>query len=144
MENSQPKKPSKAISGKEEIKNTLKGQQNKRQRTTFSLGSKGRKELDTLKQNSSQTNPKDSFAVRRAIEFTNFHKQDVNVNFEKFATLSDIEKINKRHIGKLNAAFEIFQAENFQSQQFSQQTLKQLSQKLAEISKILEALNLLV
>ena len=134
MENSQPKKPAKDIS--------KKGEPKKRERTTFSLGSKGRKELDTLKQNSSHPNPKDSFSVRRCIEFTNFHKQDVYVNFEKFATLSDIEKINKKHIGKLNAAFEIFQAENFQSQQFSQQTLKQLSEKLAEISKILEALNL--
>ena len=136
MENSKPQKPSKDLSGKEETK--------KRERTTVSLGSKGRKELNTLKQNSSHPNPKDSFAVRRCIEFTNFHKQDVYVNFEKFATLSDIEKSHKKHIGKLNAAFEIFQAENFQSHQFSQQTLKLLSGKLAEISKILENLNLSV
>ena len=139
MENSQPKKPSKDLSGKEESKNSVKGQ---RQRKSVSLGPKGRKELDKLKQNSSFVNPKDSLVNLRAIEFANFHKQDLNANFEKFATLSDIEKINKKHIGKLNAAFEIFQAENFQSQQFSQQALKLLSGKLAEISKILETLNL--
>ena len=114
----------------------------KRQRKSVSLGPKGRKGLDTLKQNSSFVNPKDSLVNIRAIDFAIFHKQDLNIDFEKFATLSDIEKINKRHIGKLNAAFEIFQAENFQSLQFSQQVLKQLSGKLAEISKILETLNL--
>ena len=123
----------KDLSEKEEIKNSMKDQPKKRQRTTVSLGSTGRKKLDTLKQYSSQTNPKDSLVNIRALEFAIFHKQDVTGDFEKFATLSDIEKINKKHIGKLNAAFEIFQSEAFQSQQFTQQLLKQISEQLKEI-----------
>ena len=130
------------ISQKEKTKITLNDQTEKRQRKAVYLDEETIKLLEIVKAISSYTKTQDTVIVRRALEYVLFNRQDLKDVFEKLATLTDIEKSNKKHIGKLNAAFEIFQAENFQSQQFSQQALKQLSGKLAEISKILETLNL--
>ena len=133
MEKNQTQKAAKKISQKEETSIPLNCQTNKRQRKAVYLDEETIKLLEIVKAISSYTKTQDTVIIKRALEYVLFNRQDLNDVFEKLATLIDIEKNNKKHIGKLNSSFEIFQAETFQSQQFSQQTLKQISGQLKEI-----------
>lgn len=112
---------------------SAKSQPQKRQRKAVYLDEETIKLLEIVKAISSYAKTQDTVIIRRALEYVIFNRQDLNDVFEKLATLIDIEKNNKKHIGKLNSGFEIFQSETFQSQQFSQQTLKQISGQLKEI-----------
>jgi len=133
VETNQTQKPSKDLSEKVEIKTALIGQTKKRQRKAVYLDEETAKLLEIVKAISSYTKTQDTVIIRRALEYVLFNRQDLKDVFEKLATLTDIEKNNKKHIGKLNSGFEIFQAEAFQSQQFLQQSLKQLSGQLKEL-----------
>lgn len=133
MEKNQTQKVAKKNSQKEETNITLNDQTGKRQRKAVYLDEETIKLLEIVKAISSYTKTQDTVIIKRALEYVIFNRQDLNDVFEKLATLIDIEKINKKHIGKFNAAFEIFQSEAFQSQQFTQQLLKQISEQLKEI-----------
>lgn len=105
----------------------------KRQRKAVYLDEETAKLLEAVKTISSYTKTQDTVIIKRALEYVLYNKQDLNDVFEKLATIIDIEKNNKKHIGKLNSGFEIFQSESFQSQQFTQQSLKQIFEQLKEI-----------
>lgn len=120
MENNQANKPSKS-------------QPQKRQRKAVYLDAETEKILETVKKISSYGKTKDTVLIKRALEYVLHNKQDLNEPFERLATKTDIERSNKKHIGKLNSGFEIFQAETFQNHQFIQQSIKQLSKQLKEL-----------
>lgn len=133
MENNQTQNSYQNVSKKGEIKIALANQPKKRQRKAVYLDEETIKLLEIVKGISSYTKTQDTVIIRRALEYVLFNRQDLKDVFEKLATLTDIEKNNKKHIGKLNAGFEIFQSEAFQSQQFTNQFLKQISEQLKEI-----------
>ena len=133
MKNSQTEKVAKKISQTEKTNIPLNDQTEKRQRKAVYLDEETIKLLEIVKVISSYTKTQDTVIIRRALEYVIFNRQDLKDVFEKLATLVDIEKNNKKHTGKLNSGFEIFQSESFQSQQFTQQTLKQISGQLKEI-----------
>ncbi|MDB5231158.1 MAG: hypothetical protein JWN76_1963 [Chitinophagaceae bacterium] len=114
------------------LKNASKGKSPKRKRKAVYLDEETIKLLETVKAISSYTKTQDTVILKRALKYVLYYKQDLNDTFEKPATLKDLEKNNKKHIGKLNAAFEIFQSETFQNNQFVIQHLKQLLEHIAK------------
>lgn len=125
MKNNQANKPSKS-------------QPQKRQRKAVYLDAETEKILETVKKISSHSKTKDTVLIKRALEYVLHNRQDLNEPFERLATKTDIERGNKKHIGKLNSSFEIFQAETFQNHQFIQQSIKQLSKQLKELQEELK------
>ena len=113
----------------------------KRQRKAVYLDKETVKLLEIVKAISSYNKTQDTAIIKRALEYVIYNKQDLKDTFEKLATKADIDQNNKKHIGKLNSGFEIFQSETFQSQQFIQLSIKQLSGQLEEL---LEKSNLAV
>lgn len=105
----------------------------KRQRKAVYLDEETAKLLEAVKAISSYTKTQDTIIIKRSLEYVFYNKQDLKDPFEKLATKADIEKNNKKHIGKLNSGFEIFQAETFQNHQFMLQSIKQLSEQFKEI-----------
>ena len=128
MENNQTEKPPKNFFAKEKINITLEDHSTKRKRKAVYLDEETAKLLEIVKTISSYNKTQDTVIIKRALEYVLYNKQDLKETFEKVATLTDIEKNNKKHIGKLNSDFEIFQSENFQHHQFMKQFVKQLSQ----------------
>ena len=125
MENDQTPKPTKTSeAGK--LKNASKGKSQKRKRKAVYLDEETIKLLEAVKAISSYTKTQDTVILKRALECILYYKQDLNDTFEKPATLKDLEKNNKKHFGKLNAAFEIFQSETFQNNQFVIQLLEHI------------------
>lgn len=120
MENNQTNKPSKS-------------KPQKRQRKAVYLDAETEKILETVKKISSYGKAKDTVLIKRALEYVLHNRQDLNEPFERLATKADIDKSHKKHIGKLNSGFEIFQSETFQNHQFIQQSIKQLSGQLKEL-----------
>jgi hypothetical protein len=134
VENDQTPKPSKGSeAGK--LKNGSKGESPKRQRKAMYLPPRILKKLEIVKNNSSYENPKDLVIFERLLDNCIYNKQDAKESSEKLATQNYVDKSNKKHNGKLNAAFEIFQTEAFQNNQFLQQVIKQLSEQMEELLK---------
>ncbi|MCW3070293.1 MAG: hypothetical protein JWO44_183 [Bacteroidetes bacterium] len=131
MENDQTQKPSKGSEAKK-VNKASKGKSPKRKRKAVYLDEETIRLLEIVKAISSYTKIQDTVILKRALEYVLYYKQDLNDTFEKSATLKDLEKNNKKHIGKLNAAFEIFQTEAFQNNQFVIQQLKLLLEHITK------------